>query len=84
MRVLVIEDYEPLRTALVKSLRENHFSVDQTEDGRKGLHQATTGEYDLIVLDLMLPGLDGFEVLTQLRGDGHDPRLLPQLPHWRS
>ena len=76
MRVLVIEDYEPLRTALVKSLRENHFSVDQSDDGREGLHRASTGEYDLIVLDLMLPGLDGFEVLTQLRAGGHDTHVL--------
>jgi len=76
MRVLVIEDYEPLRTALVKSLRENHFSVDQSDDGREGLHRASTGEYDQIVLDLMLPGLDGFEVLTQLRAGGHDTHVL--------
>jgi len=76
MRILVIEDYEPLRTALGKSLRENRFSVDLCENGIDGLHRASTGEYDLIVLDLMLPGLDGFELLSRLRAGGHDSHVL--------
>jgi DNA-binding response OmpR family regulator len=76
MRVLIIEDYNPLRTALVQSLREHGFSVDESGDGRDGLFQASSGEHDLIVLDLMLPGIDGFEVLEKLRSGGRESHVL--------
>ncbi len=76
MRILVIEDYEPLRAALVKSLRENGYSVDETADGRDGLFLASAGEHDLIVLDLMLPGIDGFELLERLRAGGRETHVL--------
>ncbi len=67
MRILVVEDYAPLRTAVVKALREEGHAVDEADDGPGGLAYATTEEYDVIVLDLMLPGLDGFAVLERLR-----------------
>jgi len=76
MRVLVIEDYEILRLAVVKSLREDSYSVDEAADGIGGLHMASTEDYDLIVLDLMLPGLNGFEVLEALRARGKDSHVL--------
>lgn len=67
MKILVIEDYAPLRTTVVKELREQGYAVDETGDGEQGSWYASTGEYDLILLDLMLPGLDGLSILTSLR-----------------
>ena len=67
MRVLVIEDSERLRRAVVEALRQSGHAVDEEDDGKTGLWRAASGEYDLIVLDLMLPGLDGWGVLRELR-----------------
>ncbi len=70
MRLLVIEDYTPLRTSLVQGLTEADFAVDATGDGNEGLWYARGGEYDAIVLDLMLPGRDGLSILQQIRAEG--------------
>ena len=70
MRILIVEDYQPLRAALAKGLREAGYAVDETGDGAEGLWYATGNPYDLIVLDLMLPGLDGLTVLSRLRAAG--------------
>ena len=67
MRVLVIEDSERLRRAVVEALRQSGYAVDDAADGKGGLWRAASGEHDLIVLDLMLPGLDGWGVLRELR-----------------
>jgi DNA-binding response OmpR family regulator len=67
MRILVIEDYQPLRRNLERGLREAGFTVDQCSDGEEGLFLATSNRYDAIVLDLMLPKVDGMTVLTRLR-----------------
>ncbi len=67
MRVLVIEDYELLRDSICQGLREAGFAVDSASDGETGLWQARTGEHDVIVLDLMLPKIDGLTVLRKLR-----------------
>lgn len=67
MRVLVVEDFSPLREALVQGLREAGFAVDEASDGKTGLWMASSGEHDVIVLDLMLPQLDGLSVLKSLR-----------------
>jgi DNA-binding response OmpR family regulator len=67
MRVLLIEDYEPLRESVARGLREAGFAVDATGDGREGLAYTSTCDYDVIVLDLMLPGVDGLTILQQLR-----------------
>lgn len=67
MRVLVIEDSKRLQTYICKGLRQRAYAVDAASDGEEGLHLAETGDYDVIVLDLMLPKLDGLSVLRELR-----------------
>ena len=76
MRVLVIEDYDRLRSSLVRGLRENGYAVDQAADGEEGLASASSSLYDVIILDLMLPKRDGFEVLRELRKQGVTSRIL--------
>jgi len=71
MRVLLIEDYQPLRRSLEQGLREAGFSVDASADGEEGLWYAVTNAYDAIILDLMLPKLDGITVLERLRSAGN-------------
>ncbi len=70
MRVLVIEDYEPLRRSLARGLSESGFAVDATGDGKEGLWFARDEAYDAVVLDLMLPGMDGLSILRRLRDEG--------------
>jgi two-component system copper resistance phosphate regulon response regulator CusR len=67
MRLLVIEDEAKLSQYLHKGLSENGHVVDVAHDGIEGRRLATGGEYDLVLLDLMLPGVDGFGVLAALR-----------------
>ncbi|MBA3698164.1 MAG: response regulator transcription factor [Planctomycetes bacterium] len=76
MRVLLIEDYQPLRRSLEQGLREAGFSVDASADGEEGLWFATTNAYDAIILDLMLPKLDGLTVLERLRSAGNRTPVL--------
>jgi DNA-binding response OmpR family regulator len=76
MRLLVIEDYRPLRESLTKGLHEAGYAVDATGDGKEGLWYATTGEYDVIILDLMLPGMDGLEILKKVRSRGRESCIL--------
>jgi DNA-binding response OmpR family regulator len=70
MRLLVVEDSEILRDNLLHGLRRCGHTVDATGDGREGLWYAEQHDYDAIVLDIMLPGLDGRSVLARLRGGG--------------
>lgn len=67
MRLLLIEDYLPLSRALERGLREAGYGVDTATDGERGLALAGSASYDVIVLDLMLPCLDGSAVLERLR-----------------
>ncbi|MHC4403534.1 MAG: response regulator [Planctomycetota bacterium] len=76
MRVLVIEDYEPIRQSVVQGLREEGFAVDAADDGEDGLWYARSGEYDVILLDLMLPKVDGWTILEQLRAQGNPAHIL--------
>jgi DNA-binding response OmpR family regulator len=69
MRVLVVEDYAPLRKSLVQGLREAGYAVDEAGDGETGLWQANSGGHDVIVLDLMLPKIDGLTILKKLRAN---------------
>jgi DNA-binding response OmpR family regulator len=70
MRVLVVEDYPPVRTAVSEALGEAGFAVDAAADGEAGLWYAREHPYDAIVLDLMLPKVDGLTVLARLRAAG--------------
>jgi DNA-binding response OmpR family regulator len=76
MRVLVIEDFLPLRTSLQRGLREAGYAVDAVADGVDGLAHAQTSTYDVIVLDVMLPRLDGLSVLRRLRAERCPSRIL--------
>lgn len=76
MRILVIEDEERLAEYLRKGLSESGYVADVANDGIDGLHLALEGSYDLIVLDVMLPGKDGFEVLAGLRARRKTPVLM--------
>ena len=67
MKILIIEDEAKTEQYLERGLTEAGFTVDGARDGRDGLHIALTEDYDLLVLDVMLPGLDGWEILRQLR-----------------
>ncbi len=70
MRILVAEDDGRLLKSLVHILRANHFSADGVGNGLDALEYASSGEYDALVLDIMMPGLDGIEVLRRLRSRG--------------
>lgn len=63
MRFLLVEDEKPLSAAIVKMLEQEHFALDAAYTGPDGLDCALSGIYDAIVLDVMLPGMDGFAVL---------------------
>lgn len=70
MKVLYIEDEIYMARPVEQLLKQNHYSVDLAHDGEEGLYLGMTGLYDLILLDIMLPKIDGFEVLRQLRAGG--------------
>ena len=76
MRILIVEDYLPLQKSLAKGLREAGFAVDFTGDGQEGLWYAMSNDYDVIILDLMLPKMDGLSVLTQLRAKNKSNHIL--------
>jgi DNA-binding response OmpR family regulator len=76
MRLLLVEDYLPLQRAVAKGLREAGFAVDVTGDGDEGLWYASGNDYDVIVLDLMLPGVDGLTLLKRLRSEGRPAHVL--------
>jgi len=67
VKILVIEDYAPVRTSVAKGLAEAGFAVDATGDGEEGLWYARSGDYDVVILDLMLPKVDGLTILRRLR-----------------
>jgi DNA-binding response OmpR family regulator len=69
MRILVVEDERHLATVLRRVLTEEHYQVDLAYDGPSGYELAAQNAYDLVILDLMLPGMDGLEVCRQLRAD---------------
>ena len=76
MRILIVEDEVKIASYLHKGLVENGFIVDMAHDGTDGLHLALTGDYDLAVLDVMLPGRNGWSIMTELRRQG---KLTPVL-----
>ena len=76
VRVLVVEDNPPIQKAVAKGLREAGFAVDVTGDGEEGLWYATSNDYDVVVLDLMLPRVDGLTILNRLRSEGRSTHVL--------
>jgi two-component system, OmpR family, copper resistance phosphate regulon response regulator CusR len=70
MRILVVEDEKKTAAFLAKGLREAGFDVDVAVDGEAGLAQARTSKFDLLIVDIMLPHKDGWEVVAELRHDG--------------
>ncbi|MFE5144036.1 response regulator transcription factor [Streptomyces fagopyri] len=76
MRLLIVEDEKRLALSLAKGLTAEGYAVDVVHDGAEGLHRASEGAYDLVVLDIMLPGLNGYRVCAALRAAGHDVPIL--------
>ena len=76
MRLLIVEDEPDFLRTLVQALREEGYAVDEAGDGEEGLYKAESYDYDAIVLDVMLPQLDGFEVLRRLRRKKKTPVLM--------
>ncbi|MFD5144599.1 response regulator [Streptomyces sp. NPDC058401] len=76
MRVLVIEDEERLAASLKRGLEAAGYAVDVAHDGRTGLSMAGDDAYNAIILDIMLPGLNGYRVCARLRTDGVDTPIL--------
>ena len=76
MKVLVIEDSERLQRSLKHGLSRSGFAVDVVGDGEDGLAYARHGKYDVIILDLLLPKLDGLTVLRRLRAEGSNVHVL--------
>lgn len=76
MRILVIEDERKVAEFVARGLRDQRFAVDVANDGQAGWEMASTCNYDLIVLDLMLPGLGGMEVLKRIRRRGSQAPVL--------
>ena len=75
-RVLVVEDQRDLASLLALNLKHEGLDVRTVEDGREALPTVRSWQPDLVILDLMLPGMDGFEVLRGIRGDGRDVPVL--------
>ena len=76
MRILVIDDDNELASMLAEFLRREGFEADFASDGKSGLEKAIREAFDLIVLDVMLPGIDGFEVLRRLRQSSRVPVVM--------
>lgn len=70
MRILIVEDEVNLAEALSQILKKQHYSVDVVHDGEAGLDNALSGIYDLLLLDIMLPGMDGMALLKTIRAEG--------------
>lgn len=71
MRILVIEDDKKVSEFVAKGLRQAGHTIDVAEDGKNGLFLATTEKYDVLIVDRMLPGLDGLTIIKTLRGSGN-------------
>ncbi|MDF2522011.1 MAG: response regulator transcription factor [Clostridia bacterium] len=76
MRILIVEDELPLAEALTQILKKNNYTVDAVNDGISGLDYALSGIYDLIILDIMLPGMDGINVLKSVRKNGFSTPII--------
>lgn len=76
MRILFVEDSAPIRKPVARALKASGFAVDSTGDGMEGWQLAQDHDYDVIILDIMLPGMDGREILRRLRAAGNETPVL--------
>ncbi len=76
MRVLIIEDDQQIASFVTKGLKQAGFAVDHVSDGEEGLQMAELNPYDVMVIDIMLPGLDGFSIIESLRSKGNTTPVL--------
>ncbi len=76
IRILVVEDEEAIRTGLIDVLVFHGYEVDSAATGPEGLEQALTGKFDLILLDIMLPGMDGYEICNRIRLEDADQAII--------
>ncbi len=76
MRILIIEDDHKIAGAVKKGLEQEHYAVDVSYDGKDGLATALTTKYDLIILDRMLPGVDGVQISKALRNDKNNTPII--------
>jgi two-component system copper resistance phosphate regulon response regulator CusR len=76
MRILLVEDEPNAARMLAKGLRQRTYAVDVAADGEKALYQASVNDYDLVILDVLLPLKDGFEVCRELRAAGSATPIL--------
>ncbi len=76
MRILVVEDQPKVASFIVKGLKEEMYSVDLAEDGETGLRMAQLNNYDLLIQDLMLPGINGFQAIETLRKSGNKTPII--------
>ena len=76
IRILIVEDEAAIRTGLIDVLVYHGYEVDFAEDGPSGLKKANSGRYDLILLDVMLPGMDGFEICDRIRQRDRDQAII--------
>jgi len=76
MRILIVEDEKKVAAFIKKGLEEETYAVDVAYDGEDGLHMGLENQYDLVILDLMLPVIDGLEVLSRLRGEKIETPIL--------
>jgi two-component system, OmpR family, response regulator len=76
MRVLIIEDDQQIASFISKGLQQAGLAVDHVSDGEEGLERAELNSYDVMIVDIMLPGLDGFSVIERLRSKGNTTPIL--------
>jgi DNA-binding response OmpR family regulator len=76
IKILIVEDEIALRRAMTLKLAQENYAIDNAENGREGLDMIIKNNYDLVLLDLMLPELDGFEVLKEMQAKGIKTKVL--------
>ena len=76
MRILIVEDEYKLADVVASRLRKENYEVDISTDGEDGLYNAESGIYDLIILDVMLPKMNGFEILKEIREEKIESKVI--------
>lgn len=76
MRILIVEDEYKLADVVAARLKKENYEVDISTDGEDGLYNAESGIYDLIILDVMLPKMNGFEILSEIRKEGIEAKVI--------